>query len=316
MIFVSKMKDKLELELNKYEFQTDIESIKAKECHRRGKNRNIAVILSSLVIVFLVSMTAILSSNSNVDVNTTTPTVNDTSNKHSFFIVASALDSGTEKPMESTVDYAELIDKDIIMIQSMLSCTYYVSGNEKYNGLYDLGDERLEEIFAQDDLTIKKSFSFVGKESMWIEGEDIVKVEYNVNNGCLSKSVDEMSSDAKQIILYNEEISSPEKVIIWKPSYKLLDWVEEQNSHNNPVDFSTIPKDQITITATFSDNSAATRELYLYYNEYGYLVVETEDGTKYNDGKLNDYENWYKKVHLYDGNGNEIIWDYSGRRTE
>ncbi len=68
-----------------------------------------------------------------------------------------------------------------------------------------------------------------------------------------------------------------------------------------------------SITVTFSDMSVATRKLKLYYNDYGYLVVETEDGTKYNDGKLNDYENWYKKVYEYDKNGNPIKWDYSGR---
>ena len=311
---MSEMKDKLELELNKYEFQTDIENIKAKECHRRRKNRNIAVILSSLVIVFSVSMTVILSPSSDIAVSTTTPTVNDTSNKHSFFIVASALDSETGKPMEATVDDAELIDKDIIMIQSCLAYTYYVSGNEKYNGGYDPNDERLEEIFAQEGLTVKKHFAVMGDESMWVEGEDIIKVEYVVQNGSLLKWTD--SVESKHIVLNDEEVYSEEKAVSWRSPEEFLAWVEEQNAHNGPVDFSTAPKDEISITVTFSDMSVATRKLKLYYNDYGYLVVETEDGTKYNDGKFNDYENWYKKVYEYDENGNEIIWDYSGRKTE
>lgn len=314
MIFVSKMKDKLELELNRYEFQTNIENIKIKENNRKRKYRNIAVVLSSLVIAFSVALTVILSSSSYVDINTTTPTVNDNSNKHSFFIVASALDSETGKPMEATVDDAELIDKDIIMIQSCLAYTYYVNGNEKYNGGYDPDDERLEEIFAQEGLTVKKHFAVMGDESMWVEGEDIIKVEYEAQNGYFFKWTDSLES--KRIVLNDKEVYSTERVVLWSSSEEFLAWVEEQNAHNGPVDFSTAPKDEISITVTFSDMSVVTRKLKLYYNDYGYLVVETEDGTKYNDGKFNDYENWYKKVYEYDENGNEIIWDYSGRRTE
>ncbi|MBQ4129163.1 MAG: hypothetical protein IJD68_05275 [Ruminococcus sp.] len=311
---MSKMKDKLELELNRYEFQTNIENIKIKENNRKRKYRNIAVVLSSLVIAFSVALTVILSSSSYVDINTTTPTVNDTSNKHSFFIVASALDGETGEPVDATADNANVLDKDMIMMQSCLSYTYYVSGNEKYNGGYDPDDERLEEIFAQEDLTINKVFSVMGDESMWVEGEDITKVEYEAQKGSLFKWTDSIKS--KRIVLNNEEVYSSERVVLWRASEEFLAWVEEQNAHNGPVDFSTAPKDEISITVTFSDMSVVTRKLKLYYNDYGYLVVETEDGTKYNDGKLNDYENWYKKVYEYDENGNEIIWDYSGRRTE
>ena len=312
---MSEIRDKLELELNKYEFQTDIDSIKNKESYRKRKHRNIAILLSSVAIVFTVVLSAIFLANSNQDVSSNIPsTVNETSNSHSFFIVASALDSETGKPIGATADNAEVLDKDMIMMQSCLSYTYYVSGNEKYNGGYDPDDERLEEIFAQEDLTINKVFSVMGDESMWVEGEDITKVEYEAQKGSLFKWTDSIKS--KRIVLNNEEVYSSERVVLWRATEEFLAWVEEQNAHNGPVDFSTAPKDEISITVTFSDMSVVTRKLKLYYNDYGYLVVETEDGTKYNDGKLNDYENWYKKVYEYDENGNPIIWDYSGRKTQ
>lgn len=311
---MNEIRDKLEFELNKYEFKTDIENIKEKENHRKRKQKNIAVTLSSIVVVFTVALFVMFLTNSNPDVITNNPTsTNAVSNSHSFFIVASALNSETANPIEVTDDNAQVLDKDMIMIQSRLSYTYFVRGNEKYNGVYDPDDERLEEIFTQEDLTINKGFSFMGQDSMWIEGEDIVKVEYEVQNGTLFKWTDGIQS--KSIVLKNEQVYNVEKVVLWRPQ-GLDKWIEEQNSHNKPVDFSTAPQDIITITATFSDGSVASRKLSLYYNAYGYLVVETEDGTKYNDGELNDYENWYKNVYEYDENGNPIKWDYSGRTVE
>lgn len=310
---MNEIKDKLELELKKYEYKTDIDSIKEQEKNRKKRLRNIAIALSFATIVFTVVISAMILTNHSPIIKTTTPTtVNQTTNNHSFFIVASALDSETVSPMVSTTDSAEVLDRDMIMIQSMLSCTYFVSGNEKYNGLYNPDDEQLEEIFAQEGLTINKTFSVMGNESMWIEGEDIIKVEYVVQNGSLFKWTD--SIESKRIVLNNEQVYNTERVVLWRPTDELLTWIEKQNTHNGPVDFSTAPKDEISITVTFSDMSVATRKLKLYYNDYGYLVVETEDGTKYNDGKLNDYENWYKKVYEYDENGNPIKWDYSGRQ--
>ncbi len=312
---MSEIREKLELELDKYEFQTDIENLKIKENHRMIKRRKTAIVLSTIAIVFIVALSVIFTINStpNATISANTMT-NKTVGNRSFFIVASALDSETGEPMEATVDDALVLDKDMIMIQTMLSCTYYVSGNEKYNGVYDPYDERLEEIFAQEGLTVNKCFSVMGDESMWVEGEDITKVDYEVKNGILFKWTD--SVESKRIVLNDEEVYSPQRVVLWRPSEELLTWIEDQNSHNGPVDFSTAPKDEISITVTFSDMSVATRKLKLYYNDYGYLVVETEDGTKYNDGKLDDYEHWYKKVCEYDENGNPIIWDYSGRRSE
>ncbi|MBQ6626890.1 MAG: hypothetical protein IIX27_06330 [Ruminococcus sp.] len=312
---MSEIKDKLELELNEYEFQTDIENIKKIESHRKKKRRNMTIILSSLGLVFAVVLSVVFAKSLSLNVTKKDSLMtNNTTNSHSFFIVASALDSETGKPMEATVDDAGLIDKDIIMIQSCLAYTYYVNGNEKYNGGYDPDDERLEEIFAQEGLTVKKHFAVMGDESMWVEGEDIIKVEYEAQNGYFFKWTDSLES--KRIVLNDKEVYSTERVVLWSSSEEFLAWVEEQNAHNGPVDFSTAPKDEISIKVTFSDMSVATRKLKLYYNDYGYLVVETEDGTKYNDGKHNEYENWYKKVYEYDENGNPIIWDYSGRRIE
>lgn len=312
---MSEIRDKLERELDKYEYKTDIESIKEKESYRKRTCRNIAVMLSSVAIVFTVAFSVLFLSNSDPNAGTNVPsTVNESSNSHSFFIVASALDSETGKPVEATVDNAEMLDKDMIIMQSRLSYVYHVHGNEKYNGVYSPDDERLEEIFVQEGLTINKSFSFMGDESMWVEGEDIIKVEYEVQNGSLFKWTDCVES--KSITLNNEAVYNTERVVLWRSSEELLTWIEDQNAHNGPVDFSAAPKDEISITVTFSDLSVATRKLKLYYNDYGYLVVETEDGTKYNDGELNDYGNWYKKVYEYDENGNPIKWDYSGRKTE
>ncbi len=311
---MSEIKDKLELELNEYEFQTDIENIKKIESHRKKKRRNMTIILSSLGLVFAVVLSVVFAKSLSLNVTKKDSLItNNTTNSHSFFIVASALDSETGNPI-GTTDDVQVLDKDMIMMQSCLSYTYHVHGDEKYTGVYEPDDERLEEIFAQEGLTVNKCFAVMGDESMWVEGEDIIKVEYKVQNGSLFKWTD--SIESKCIILKNDEVYSPERVVLWRPSKELLTWIEEQNSHNGPVDFSIAPKDEISITVTFSDMSVVTRKLKLYYNDYGYLVVETEDGTKYNDGKLNDYENWYKKVYEYDECGNPIIWDYSGRNSE
>ncbi|MBQ7133201.1 MAG: hypothetical protein IJO20_01750, partial [Ruminococcus sp.] len=201
---MSEIRDKLELELNKYEFQTDIDSIKIKESHRKKRNKNVVIVLSFLAVVFTVALSVMLSSNSDISVSTNTPSiVNDNSNNHSFFIVASALDGETGEPVDATADNANVLDKDMIMMQSCLSYTYYVSGNEKYNGGYDPDDERLEEIFAQEGLTVKKHFAVMGDESMWVEGEDITKVEYEAQKGSLFKWTDSIKS--KRIVLNNEE---------------------------------------------------------------------------------------------------------------
>lgn len=310
---MSEIKNRLESELKEYEFNTDIEAIKTQENQRKKKHRNVALMLSSLVVVFTVALIPMLLSNTGTNDPIEEPLYGGKS--HSFFIVASALDSETGNIVEATVDSANLPDEDMIMVQTGLLCKYFVSGNEKYDGIYFPDDEIMKEIFTQDGLTVKKMFSTMGAETIWVEGEEIIKVEYEVQKGALFRVTDQIKS--KKIIQNKEQVYNDEKEVMWRPTEDLFKWMEEQNAHNGPADYSTAPKDEISITVTFSDMSVVTRKLKLYYNDYGSLVVETEDGTKFNDGKLNSHKNdGYNDVNEYDENGNPINWDYSGLEIE
>ncbi|MGN1130365.1 MAG: hypothetical protein ACI4Q8_03350, partial [Ruminococcus sp.] len=203
--------------------------------------------------------------------------------------------------------------KDIIIMQTRFACTYYVHGDSKLEGSYEMGDKRLDDIFANDNLTIKKSFTGMGDDSIWIEGEDIRKVEYTAQNGMIYNWADNIQD--KTVTLEGETIYSDNRKVSWLPPKELNTWMEYENTTNKPVDFSKAPQDTITITATYSDGSTATRYLKLYFNQYGYLVVKTEDGTKYNDCKLDDYKKWKSNVTCNE-NGEEIAWDYNGRAND
>ena len=308
MIFVTKLRDMLESELDHYEYNTDIETMKKSETRSQKRRKKVLLSVSSFVlIIIVVSAVLILPSYK------TNEEKAKNKNGHSFFIVASALDTETNKPLVKLTNSNFLPKKDIILMQIRFACTYYVHGDSELEGIYEIGDKRLNEIFARDDLTINKSFSGMGNDAIWIEGEDIKKVEYTAQNGMMYNWAD--NNQDKTITLEGKTIYSKDKKVSWLPPNELITWMENENTTNKPVDFSTAPQDTITITATYSDGNTATRKLKLYFNQYGYLVTETEDGTKYNDCELDGYKKWKSNV-TYNENGEEVAWDYNGRAKD
>ena len=308
MIFVSKLKNMLESELDHYEFNTDIEAMKRSETRRQRRRKKVLLSVSSFVFIIIVVSAVLIIPNSK---NKEETAINN--NGHSFFIVASALDAETNEPLVQLTDTKAIPKKDIIMMQMRFACTYYVHGDSKLEGSYEMGDKRLDEIFARDDLTINKSFPGMGNDAIWIEGEDIKKVEYTAQNGMMFNWANKIED--KTVTLEGETVYSDDREVSWLPPYELITWMEHENTTNKPVDFSTAPHDTIMITATYSDGSTATRKLKLYFNQYGYLVTETEDGKKYNDCELDGYKKWKSNV-TYNENGEEVAWDYNGRAKD
>ena len=305
---MTKLRDMLESELDHYEYNTDIEAMKKSETRIQKRRKKVLLSVSSFVlIIIVVSAVLILPS-----YKTNEEKANN-KNGHSFFIVASALDAETNKPLVKLTDSKSMPQKDIIIMQIRFACTYYVHGDPELEGSYEMGDKRLNEIFARDDLTINKSFSGMGNDAIWIEGEDIKKVEYTAQNGMMYNWAD--NNQDKTITLEGKTIYSNDKKVSWLPPNELITWMENENTTNKPVDFSTAPQDTITITATYSDGNTATRKLKLYFNQYGYLVTETEDGKRYNDCELNGYKKWKSNV-TYNENGEEVAWDYNGRAKD
>lgn len=308
MIFVTKLRDMLESELDHYEYNTDIEAMKKSEARSQKRRKKVLLsVFSFVLIIIVVSAVLILPS-----YKTNEEKANN-KNGHSFFIVASALDAETNKPLVKLTNSKTIPQKDIILMQIRFACTYYVHGDSELEGSYEIGDKRLNEIFARDNLTINKSFSGMGNDAIWIEGENIKKVEYTAQNGMMYNWADKIQD--KTITLEGKTIYSDDKKVSWLPPYELITWMENENTNNKPVDFSTAPQDTITITATYSDGNTATRKLKLYFNQYGYLVTETEDGTKYNDCELDGYKKWKSNV-TYNENGEEVAWDYNGRAKD
>ncbi len=305
---MSKLKNMLESELDHYEFNTDIEAMKRSETRRQRRRKKVLLSVSSFVFIIIVVSAVLIIPNSK---NKEETAINN--NSHSFFIVASALDTETNKPLVKLTNSKFLPQKDIILMQIRFACTYYVHGDSELEGSYEMGDKRLNEIFARDDLTINKSFSGMGNDAIWIEGENIKKVEYTAQNGMMYNWADKIQD--KTITLEGETIYSDDKEVSWLPPNELITWMENENTTNKPVDFSTAPQDTITITATYSDGNTATRKLKLYFNQYGYLVTETEDGKRYNDCELNGYKKWKSNV-TYNENGEEVAWDYNGRAKD
>lgn len=305
---MSKLKNMLESELDHYEFNTDIEAMKNSEARNQKRRKRILLSVSSFVFIIIVVSAVLSIPNSK---NKKETAINN--NGHSFFIVASALDAETNEPLVKMTDSKAIPQKDIIMMQMRFACTYYVHGDSELEGSYEMGDKRLNEIFARDDLTINKTFSGMGNDAIWIEGEDIKKVEYTAQNGMMYNWADKIED--KTITLEGKTIYSDDKEVSWLPPNELITWMENENTTNKPVDFSTAPQDTIRITATYSDGNTATRELKLYFNQYGYLVTETEDGTKYNDCELNGYKKWKSNV-IYNENGEEVAWDYNSSAND
>ncbi|WP_407384603.1 hypothetical protein [Ruminococcus sp.] len=305
---MSKLKNLLESELEHYEFNTDIEAMKNSEARRKKRRKKVLLSVSSFVFILIVASAVLFTSNHKTNEENTY-----TNNGHSFFIVASALDAETNEPLVKLTDSKSIPQKDIIIMQIRFACTYYVHGDSELEGCYEMGDKRLDEIFANDNLTINKSFTGMGNNSIWIEGEAIKKVEYTAQNGMIYYLADNIQD--KTVTLEGETIYSNDGKVSWLLPEEITTWMEYENTTNKPVDFSRAPQDTITITATYSDGSTATRKLKLYFNQYGYLVIETEDGIKYNDCELNDYKKWKSNV-TYNENGEEVAWDYNGRAND
>ena len=287
---MNRIKKMLESELNCFEYNTDIEAIKRSGAHLRKRRKKVLLSITSFIFVINKENTA----NNN--------------NTHSFFIVASALDAETNEPLVKLTDSKSIPQKDIIIMQIRFACTYYVHGDPELEGSYEMGDKRLDEIFANDNLTINKSFTRMGDNSKAIK-----KVEYTAQNGMIYYWAD--NTQDKTVTLEGEAIYSDGKDVSWLPPEELTTWMEYENTTNKPVDFSKAPQDTITITATYSDASTATRKLKLYFNQYGYLVIETEDGTKYNDCELDGYKKWKSNV-TYNESGEEVAWDYNSRAND
>ena len=305
---MNRIKKMLESELNCFEYNIDIESIKRSEAHLRKRRKKVLLSITSFIFVIIVVSAVLIIPNSKNKENTA-----NNNSTHSFFIVASALDAETNEPLVKLTDSKSIPQKDIIIMQIRFACTYYVHGDPELEGSYEMGDKRLGEIFANDNLSINKSFTRMGNNSIWIEGEDIKKVEYTAQNGMIYYWED--NNQDKTVTLEGETIYSDGKEVSWLPPEELTTWMEHENTTNKPVDFSKAPQDTITITATYSDGSTATRKLKLYFNQYGYLVIETEDGTKYNDCELDGYKKWKSNV-TYNENGEEVAWDYNGRAND
>ena len=162
---MNRIKKMLESELNCFEYNIDIESIKRSEAHLRKRRKKVLLSITSFIFVIIVVSAVLIIPNSKNKENTA-----NNNSTHSFFIVASALDAETNEPLVKLTDSKSIPQKDIIIMQIRFTCTYYVHGVPELEGSYEMGDKRLDEIFANDNLTINKSFTRMGDNSIWIEG--------------------------------------------------------------------------------------------------------------------------------------------------
>lgn len=75
----------------------------------------------------------------------------------------------------------------------------------------------------------------MGNDAIWIEGEDIKKVEYTAQNGMMYNWAD--NNQDKTITLEGKTIYSNDKKVSWLPPNELITWMENENTTNKPVDF-------------------------------------------------------------------------------
>ena len=114
----------LESELNCFEYNTDIEAIKRSEAQLQKRRKKVFLSISSFIFVIIVVSAFLIIPNSK---NKKETAINN--NGHSFFIVASALDAETNKPLVKLTNSKTIPQKDIILMQIRFACTYYVHGD-------------------------------------------------------------------------------------------------------------------------------------------------------------------------------------------
>lgn len=283
---MNSIKDRLDNELGGIDFEIDTQTLISIEKTRKKKLKRRITAISAVCVAVVLTTSVLFAHGFGSGTNSS-----ENNSGKSFFIRACAAENLTQKPFLSTIDSInELRAEDMVLSATCLGVTYYVRGAKDVEGIYDgfEDDEELKEIFNRDDITINKSFYGMGDNALWVDGNGVVSVEYISENSSFYMWNGDVQSN--RITLDSEDLEDENNVVVWMFPEGTTEWMEEQNETNEPVDFLTAPTDTVTINVTFEDGSKSQRKLKLYFNKDGYLVVETEDGTKYNDGNGENYK--------------------------
>lgn len=183
-----------------------------------------------------------------------------------------------------------------IIIDNTFYITAYAAEGPEKNSTFDTAEKEYE-LFGDDSIIIPefrilvdeieqpektyKTFRLQGSAAIGVKGENIKNLKFHSE---ISAFWDKESLSYKNDMVLNYDSFSPENnTLNWGIPEEFNYWAEKQNEPDYVFEFSDLPTDTVTITVSFKDGTTQTKSVDLYFNDAGYLVIQTENSL-YNNG--------------------------------
>ena len=267
---MDRLKDKLDSELRNADFELDREAVRDRYAAHRRRRRGALIAAASFVIIIGLVRELMLSGPKD-KANTSPPDSSVTSApEHSFVLSASAAEV-SEEYMES------LSDEDrALMLGTLGLSTHGCKINVEY-----IENPMMYEVDGETFVRRFKTLRITGNTPIIAFGEDIEYLVYHSDNSAFYSPQDGAQVNDKKVAY--DAVYPMDSALYWLLPEGVGTWIEDMQLVEGEVDFSQLPRDRITVTAIFTDGTELTRKMDIWFNDYGYLVVQDEDGTVYND---------------------------------
>lgn len=262
---MNEIKNRIDEELGSIDFELDRDALRSRfAAHRRRRRAAVITAASFAIVIGLV--TAVVMSGSPALSPTATPDdATAAGTQHSFVLAASAAEVG-----EEYLDTLTAEDREVLL--STRGCKIDVEYTENPM-MYEVDGETFIRRF--------KTLHISGNTPVIAYGDDIAYLVFHSDNSAFfSPQLDYQVNDRK--IAYDADYPL-NSALYWLLPEEVGQWIEDMQVVDGEVDFSQLPRDRITVTAVFTDGTELTHELNVWFNDDGYLVVQDEDGTVYND---------------------------------
>lgn len=151
-----------------------------------------------------------------------------------------------------------------------------------YGDEWNLEDSRIRAYdIHQENGEIRYDFKFDNRRELGITGNNINTVTFTSENNQLYDDATEKNV-SEITVNYNAEFLN-ECFIPWTLP-DMDEWVKEVNEKNS-YDFTTIPKDTVTIKITFNNGSFTELDIDLSFNKKGHLLIDAFKDNNTVEGK-------------------------------
>ena len=262
---MNEIKNRIDGELGSIDFELDREAVRSRYAAHLRRRRGAIITAASFAIVIGLVAAIMLSGSPGLSPTATPDDATAADTSHSFFLAASAAEVS-----EEYLDTLTAEDREVLL--STRGCKIDVEYIENPM-MYEVDGETFIRRF--------KTLHISGNTPVIAYGDDIEYLVFHSDNSAFfSPQLDAQVNDQK--IAYDADYPL-NSALYWLLPEEVGLWIEDMQVVEGEVDFSQLPRDRITVTAVFTDGSELTHELNVWFNDDGYLVVQDEGGTVYND---------------------------------